>query len=123
MKVFAPIAAVTAILFALPVQAQKSVNLQAHTAGDLAELCAASPKDPLGDAKINFCHGFAQGAITAELRRTEGQKLFCFPSPAPTRTATMNEFVAWVRSMPEHKTLPAVDGLYQFLGQRFPCKA
>ena len=62
--------------------------------GRTAELCAANPKDPEGDAKINFCHGFAQGAILVEQRRTEGKKLFCFPSPAPTRTATMGEFVA-----------------------------
>ncbi len=122
MKVLAPIVAMTAVLLAVPVQAQRAVVLQARTAGDLAELCAASPKDPQGDAKINFCHGFAQGAITVELRHTEGKKPFCFPSPAPTRTATMNEFVAWVRSMPDHKTPPAIEGLFQFLGERYPCK-
>ena len=122
MKFLAPIVASTAILLAVPAQAQRSAILQARTAGDLAELCAASPKDPQGDAKINFCHGFAQGAITVELRHTEGKKLFCFPSPAPTRTATMTEFVAWVRSMPDHKTPPAIEGLFQFLGERFPCK-
>ena len=122
MKFLAPMVAVTAILLAVPAQAQRAVVLQARTAGDLAELCAASPKDPQGDAKINFCHGFAQGAITVELRHTEGKKPFCFPSPTPTRTATMNEFVAWVRSMPDHKTPPAIEGLFQFLGERYPCK-
>jgi hypothetical protein len=122
MKFLVPIIAGTAVLLAVPAQAQRAVVLQARTTGDLAELCAASPKDPQGDAKINFCHGFAQGAITVELRHTEGKKPFCFPSPAPTRTATMNEFVAWVRSMPDHKTPPAIDGLFQFLGERYPCK-
>jgi hypothetical protein len=34
----------------------------------------------------------------------------------------MTEFVAWVRSMPDHRTPPAIDGLFQFLGERFPCK-
>ena len=93
MKFLAAIVALTALLLALPAQAQRSASLQARTAGDLADLCAANPKDPLGDAKINFCHGFAQGAITVELRHTEGKKPFCFPSPPPTRTATMSEFV------------------------------
>ena len=65
---------------------------------------------------------FAQGAISVELRHTEGKKPFCFPSPAPTRTVTMNEFVGWVRSMPDHRKPPAVDGLLQFLGERYPCK-
>jgi hypothetical protein len=122
MKFLIPIAALTVIVFTLPAQAQRNAILQARTAGELAELCAASPKDPLGDAKINFCHGFAQGAIQVEIRHSEGKKAFCFPSPAPTRTATMSEFVSWVRALPEHRTPPAVDGLFQFLGERFPCK-
>jgi hypothetical protein len=124
MKSIAPLAviALTAVLHALPAQAQRAANLQARTAGDLADLCATNPKDPLGDAKINFCHGFAQGAITAELRHTEGKKLFCIPSPAPTRTATMAEFVNWVRAMPERKGDSAVDGFFKFLSERFACK-
>ena len=122
MKSFVPAVAVTTMLLASPAQAQRSVVLQARTAGELAELCAANPKAPEGDAKINFCHGFAQGAILVEQRHTKGKKLFCFPSPAPTRTATMGEFVSWVRALPEHRTPSAVDGLFQFLGERFPCK-
>jgi Ssp1 endopeptidase immunity protein Rap1a len=122
MKSVPAIVALTAILFALPAQAQRGVNLQARTAGELADLCGTNPKDPLGDARINFCHGFAQGAITVELRHTEGKKPFCFPSPAPSRSATMGEFVNWVRSMSDRKSLNAVDGFFQFLGERFPCK-
>jgi len=122
MKLPAPIVALTAILFALPAQAQRSLNIQARTAGELADLCAANPKESQGDAKINFCHGFAQGVITVELRQPEGKKPFCFPNPPPNRTATMGEFVGWVRSMPDHRSVPAVDGLFRFLGERFPCK-
>ncbi len=122
MKFLPPLVALAAVLLTLPAQAQRAVSIQARTAGDLADLCAANPKDPERDAKINFCHGFAQGAITAELRHSEGKKPFCFPSPAPTRTATMSEFVNWARALPEHKAMPAVDGLFQFLGERFPCK-
>jgi hypothetical protein len=122
MKFVAPAVALTVVVFALPAHAQRGTNIQARTAGELAELCAASPKDPLGDAKINFCHGFAQGVIQVEIRHSEGKKAFCFPNPAPTRTATMSEFVSWVRALPEHRTPPAVDGLFQFLGERFPCK-
>jgi len=116
------VATATVLLLALPAQAQRGVSLQARTAGDLAELCAANPKDPQGDAKINFCHGFAQGAITTELRHSEGKRPFCFPSSPPSRSATMGEFVDWVKALPEHRTPPAVDGFFQFLGERFPCK-
>jgi hypothetical protein len=34
----------------------------------------------------------------------------------------MGEFVSWVRALPEHRTPSAVDGLFQFLGERYPCK-
>jgi Rap1a immunity proteins len=122
MRLPAATAALSALLLALPAQAQRSASFQARTAGDLADLCAANPKEPLGDAKINFCHGFAQGAITVEQRHSEGKKPFCFPSSPPSRAATMGEFVNWVRALPEHKTPSAVDGFFQFLGERFPCK-
>jgi Rap1a immunity proteins len=122
MKSFAPFAALAVILLAVPAQAQRGVSIQARTAGELADLCAANPKDPQGEARINFCHGFAQGAMTVELRRTEGKKPFCLPNPMPSRTATLGEFVNWVRAMPDRKSLTAVDGFFQFLGERFPCK-
>jgi hypothetical protein len=50
------------------------------------------------------------------------KKPFCFPSPAPSRSATMNEFVAWVRSAPANRDVPVLDGLFKFLAERFPCK-
>jgi hypothetical protein len=121
MTSLVPIVALIAVVLALPAQAQRKVSLQARSAGDLAALCAANPKDPQGDAKINFCHGFAQGAIATELRHSEGAKPFCFPTPAPTRTETMREFVNWVSAEPQHKTPPAIEGLFQFLGERYPC--
>lgn len=98
------------------------LRIQAHTAGELADACAANPKDPAGDAKINFCLGFAQGAVDVELRHVSDKKPFCFPNPAPTRMATMAQFVDWVRALPAHRGLQATDGLFQFLGERFPCK-
>jgi Rap1a immunity proteins len=121
MKSLVPIVALT-VLLAPPAQAQRGLNLQARTAGDLAQLCASNPRDPQGDARINFCHGFAQGAVTVEQRHSEGKQPFCFPNPAPSRSATMGEFANWVRAMPERRSLDAIDGFFQFLGERFPCK-
>lgn len=115
-------AAALLVVFATTAQAQRSISLEARTAGELADLCSASPKDERGDAKINFCHGFAQGVIVTTLRSTEGKKPFCFPTPPPTRTATMDGFVSWVKAMPDHRSPSAADGLLRFLGERFPCK-
>ena len=103
-------------------RAAEPINLNAKTAGALADLCAANPREPGADAKINYCHGFAQGAVDVALRQAGEKKPFCFPNPAPRRSQTLNEFVGWVRSMPEHRSMGAVDGLFRFLGDRFPCK-
>jgi hypothetical protein len=102
--------------------AAQPIALRVRTAGDLAELCGANPKEPAADAKINYCHGFAQAAVDLELQHSADKKPFCFPSPSPSRTATLVEFVNWVRSLPEHRSLPATDGLFKFLAERFPCK-
>ncbi len=127
MKTFSCLALVASGLLGFGVavssaQAAQQVTLHARTSGDLAELCAPNPKEPAADAKINYCHGFAQAAVDLELKHTGDKKPFCFPSPAPTRSATLGEFANWVRALPEHRTLPATDGLFQFLAQRFPCK-
>lgn len=122
MKSLAPIVLLAALAVAPTAQAQRSVALEARTAGELADLCAANPKDPRGDAMINFCHGYAQGVISTELRDTGGKKSFCFPNPPPTRTATLAEFVSWVRALPDHKSMRAADGFFRFLGERYPCK-
>jgi hypothetical protein len=102
--------------------AAQPITLRVRTAGDLAELCGANPKEPAADAKINYCHGFAQGVVDLELQHTADKKPFCFPTPAPSRTATLGEFVNWVRAMPDHRSLPAPEGLFKFLAERFPCK-
>ena len=108
--------------FATAVWAAQPIVLQARTAGDLAALCGADPTLAGADAKINFCHGFAQGAVDDRLRVAE-KKPFCFPSPTPSRAQTMREFVGWVRSSPSNRDMPVLDGLFRFLGDRFPCKS
>lgn len=102
--------------------AAEGIPIRTNTAGELAELCGTNPREPGADAKINFCHGFAQGAIDVARGQLADKRLFCFSPPVPSRTATMNEFVAWVRARPDRRALPSTDGLFRFLGERFPCK-
>lgn len=103
-------------------QAAQPISLRATTAEELAELCGPNPREPGADARINFCHGFAQGALDVERKRAEEAKLFCFPSNAPSRQVVMSEFVNWVRATPEHRSQSALAGLFHFFGERFPCK-
>jgi hypothetical protein len=97
------------------------IDLRVRTAGDLAALCASDPTSAAADAKINFCHGFAQGAVDDRLAVAE-KRPFCFPNPTPSRSQTMREFVGWVRSSPSNRDMPVLEGLFKFLGERFPCK-
>ncbi len=102
--------------------AAEGVTIRTNTAGELADVCAVNPRERAADARINFCHGFAQGAIDVELHHAGEKKPFCFPNPSPSRAATMNEFVGWVRSMPDRRNMPSAEGLFRFLAERFPCK-
>ena len=99
------------------------VNLHARTTGELAALCGADAGTPGADVKISFCHGFAQGALDDRMKLSTDKKPVCIPPAAPNRAATMKEFVGWVRATPANIELPVLDGLFKFLGERFPCKS
>ena len=109
-------------LAAGPVLAAEGIELHARTSGELADLCGAKPGTAGADAKINFCHGFAQGAVAVRLRTAGDKKPFCFPTPMPSRTTTMTEFAAWVKGVPANRDIPSLDGLFKYFGERFPCK-
>jgi hypothetical protein len=116
------LAAAACLTLPLAAHAQRPINLHARTAGELAELCGVNSREPGGDAKLNYCHGFAQGVVDAELQHAGATKPFCFPSPAPSRAATLGQFVQWVRGSSAHGSEGAVDGLMHFLAERYPCK-
>jgi Rap1a immunity proteins len=103
--------------------AAKTITINTNTAGELADACGAKPGDPEADNRRTFCQGFAQGAISVELRHAGQNKPFCFPRPAPSRAETMKQFVDWVGAMPERRSLSSTDGLLRFLSGRYPCKA
>jgi len=108
-------------LLSAPVRAAETIDLNVHTAGDLAAYCAVDPHSAGADAKINFCLGFAQGAVDVRMHVAADKRPFCFPEPPPRRSATMREFVGWVRATPANRDLLVLDGLFRFLEQRFPC--
>ena len=101
-------------------QAQQAVSLHARNAGELAGLCTANPRDPTGPAQLNYCDGFAQGAVDVELRHAT-TKPFCIP-PGTKREVTLHEFATWVRAVPSRESDDATSGLFHFLAERYPCK-
>jgi hypothetical protein len=122
MKTFFTIALLASGLVTSAGWAAQPIVIRAATAGELAENCGVNPRDPAADAKLNFCVGFAQGAIDVELHYAGDKKPFCIPKPGPTRQATMKEFANWVRAIPDRGSLEAAPGLFKFMGERFPCK-
>jgi hypothetical protein len=121
-------AALAAVLLLAAPKAGRAVteaNFNVRTTGDLVELCEPGT-DSLATAAVNFCHGFAQGAISIEMEHqaaSRGAKRFCLPTPPPTRNEGLSEFVKWARVSPDRMSLRPVDGLIEFLEERFPCSA
>ena len=95
------------------------------TMRDFVGYCAAAPADPLFSAKVNFCQGFAEGAIAVERSYDAAmprmRKMFCIPQPAPSRNAAVADLVVWMNNNPSHGGDAPADGLFRFLGDRFPC--
>ena len=104
--------------------AATEANFGARTTGDLVELCAATPDNSIGTAAVNFCEGFALGAVLVEMQNQaafRGPKLFCLPNPPPSRNAALGEFVNWARTSPDRLAQSSTDGLFRFLSERYPC--
>lgn len=93
-------------------------------AQDLVDLCSAPESDPLRTAAVHFCHGFASGAWQyhqAQAAGPEGHRLVCPPDPPPTRTEAIAGFLAWSASHPQHMAGPAVEALFRYLVETWPC--
>jgi len=95
-----------------------------RTVRDLIEICAPAKEDPMMTAAINYCHGFAEGAVIVE-EAHEGQrdvrKLFCLPSPRPASGSEITKFITWANAMPSRLDEPAIDGMFIYLAETYPC--
>ena len=101
--------------------AQPAVSLHVRTAGDLAAMCSASPRESTGPAQLNYCSGFAQGAVDVEFSHAGATKPFCIP-PGTKREVTLREFAGWVRALPSRGSDTATAGLFRYLAEKYPCK-
>ena len=96
------------------------VSINIRSAGDLAVACSAKPVSPGNAALLNFCNGFAQGVVQTERLGSGGSRI-CLPTPAPKRSATMKEFVTWVRADAARQKEGASAGFIRFMSERYPC--
>jgi len=108
-----------------PVAAATPENFELRNAADLLELCATPPGDGLYQAAIHACHGFGQGAWQYHLASTAANPAHayvCIPEPRPTRDQVTAQLVVWGRAHPQYAADPAVEVLFRFFAERFPCK-
>jgi hypothetical protein len=74
-------------------------------------------------AALGFCHGFGVG-VYQTLQQTQASlrtKLFCVPTPGPSRSQAIASFVAWVKANPNIASEPPADAILHYLEQTYPC--
>ena len=111
----------------LALAASTQVLAQEHyrlgTASDLARLCATAPGANDHATAVSFCHGVLAGAYGYFLSATPAADRFvCTPTPSPTRTQVANGFVAWLQARPQYGNDAAIDALFRYAAEAFPCK-
>ena len=98
-------------------------DFRIRSAQDLVDLCSVKSSDP-ADPSIQFCRGFITGAWQYHLSQANGPKgvrLVCPPEPPPTRDEAIAMFVAWSATHADKLSEPAVDALFRFLVEKYPC--
>jgi Rap1a immunity proteins len=104
-------------------QAAPPPHYRLHTAAELSRLCATSSSESDQVTAVAFCHGVLAGAYGYFVSVTPAADRFvCPPNPAPTRTQVANGFVAWLKARPQYNNDGAIDALFRYAAEAFPCK-
>lgn len=99
-------------------------NFLVRTTDDLVQLCSPGASDDLRIQAIHFCEGFVVGAdqyYVAERAGTNAPRLFCAPTPSPSRDEVVRMFVDWARANPQYSSDRPADLLVRFGAATWPC--
>lgn len=111
------------LLLAVSAQAAPAEHYRLSNAADLARICATSAAEAEQATALAFCHGVLAGAYGYFMSSTPAADRFvCPPTPAVTRTQVANGFVAWMKTRPQYNNDGAVDALFRFAAEAYPCK-
>jgi hypothetical protein len=112
-----------ALASALAQAAPPPEHYRVGTAGELARVCGTQPSEPDAATAIAFCHGVLAGAYGYFVASTPAEDRFiCPPNPGPTRAQVANGFVAWVKARPNLVNDGAIDALFRYAADTYPCK-
>lgn len=93
------------------------------TAAHLAQVCAPQTSQADAATSLAFCHGVLAGAYGYyEASTPVADRFLCSPNPRPSRAQVASSFVAWMKTHPQYSKDPAVDTLFRFAAEAFPCK-
>jgi hypothetical protein len=107
------------------VDAATEDNFHVRNGRDLIELCDAKPSDGDHRLAVSFCYGFVSGAYhhhKSALAIPEYPRLACLPEKnPPSRVEFVRMLVDWARKHPEYQREPAIDMMFRFLDETWPC--
>jgi len=111
------------LVLAASAQAAAPEHYRLHTAADLARVCAPPASDSDGATAVAFCHGVLAGAYGYFASSTPAADRFvCPPTPAVNRAQVASGFVAWLKARPQYNNDGAIDALFRYAAEAFPCK-
>ena len=98
-------------------------NYRIRTATELAGICGTPASDPEAATALAFCHGVLAGAYGYFIAATPAEDRFlCLPNPGPSRTQVAKGFVDWLKANPGRANDGAIDALFRYAAEAFPCK-
>lgn len=104
-------------------QAAPPDQYRARTAGELATVCGTPPSDADAPTALAFCHGVLAGAYGYFVATMPAEDRFvCLPNPGPTRAQVADGFVAWMKARPNLAGDGAIDALFRYAADAYPCK-
>ena len=115
--------AATGLALATASHAAAPAQYALRNADDLARVCGTPAGDSDQATAVAFCHGFLAGSYAYFQATTlPASRFVCTPDPAPTRAKVANDFVAWMKAHPQYNGDGAVDALFRFAAETYPCK-
>ena len=111
------------LLLAGAAQAAAPEQYALTTAAHLAQVCAPQAVQSEAVTASAFCHGVLAGAYGYfQASTTEANRYICPPNPPVSRAQVANGFVAWMKTHPQFAKDPAIDTLFRFAAEAYPCK-
>jgi len=111
-----------AIITLVPTALAADVKYQVRDTADLVAVCDTSTRAPDITTALAFCHGFLTGSVHFYYAGVpESSRFACAPDPAPSRSEVMNAFVKWGKANPQYMSEPAVESLFRYLAETYPC--